>query len=721
MATADNPKNARTIALRPSERAQVRLQANEALAHLSVASVFGHWVLAVAIAATTSMAHAHGFAIGAGAIWIGLLGIGRLCVARTFPRLYLSRPRLWAGLFGIGLVLSSASWGLGGSVLILGGGFDLGAWLVLMTMAGVSAAGLTSLSSDLRLLRLHVACTVVPIFVTGLFMPGPVRIVIGFEVIVAAFGAFLWVQGGNANALFVKATVNSRLLERHAAELEVARLESFEASRVKSEFLANMSHEIRTPMTAVIGYADLLLEPTLDASERINHIQTIRRNGEHLMSLVNDILDISKIEAGKMTVESTPTSPSQLIVDVASLMRVRAVEKGLAFEVRYVGAVPETIKSDPTRLRQIIMNFVGNAIKFTESGGVRIIARCEAPESPDARLVIEVADTGIGMTAAQLEKIFSAFTQADASTTRRFGGSGLGLVISKRLAGLLGAELSVESSPGRGSAFRISIPTGPLAGVRMIEGLAEAGIPDAQQRDTGRIPSLPKESRILLAEDGYDNQILISTYLVKAGATVKVVPDGRQAVEEALAAEAAGTPYDVILMDMQMPELDGYGATSKLRLSGYARPIVAITAHAMAGDRERCESAGCDGYLTKPVNRAHLVATVAHFVGTRESKSGPMLVSSLADDEDMKEIVHQFVRGLPERSAAVVRACEGRDWTTVKRLAHQLKGAAGGYGFAGITDAAKDVEQAVEDALDAPSLQRRVETLADLCRRARAA
>jgi signal transduction histidine kinase/CheY-like chemotaxis protein len=721
MATAEQPDTAHTLDLRPSERAEVQFQANQALAHLSVASVFGHWALVVAIVATTSAVHTHGLAVAAGAVWMALLGIGRLGIARAFPRLYAFRPRLWPRLFGAGLVLSSATWGLGGSALILSDGFDLGARLVLMTMAGVSAAGLTSLSSNLRLLRLHVACTVVPIFVIGLTMPGPVRVVIGFEVIVAAFGAFLWVQGAGANRLFLKAAVDSKLLERHVGELEVARLESFEANRVKSEFLANMSHEIRTPMTAVIGYADLLLEPTLGASERINHIQTIRRNGEHLMSLVDDILDISKIEAGKMTVESIPTSPSQLIVDVASLMRVRAVEKGLAFEVKYLGAVPETIKSDPTRLRQIIMNFVGNAIKFTESGGVRIIARCEGAESTDARLVIEIADTGIGMTAAQLEKLFCAFTQADASTTRRFGGSGLGLVISKRLAGLLGAELSVESSPGRGSAFRISIPTGPLAGVKMIEGLAEAGAPDAVQRDGAHVPGLRAESRILLAEDGYDNQVLISTYLVKAGATVKVVPDGRQAVEEALAAEAAGTPYDVILMDMQMPELDGYGATSKLRLSGYARPIVAITAHAMAGNRERCESAGCDDYLTKPVNRAHLVTTVAHFVGTRESKSGEMLVSSLGDDEDMKEIVHQFVRGLPERSAAVLRACEGQDWDAVKRLAHQLKGAAGGYGFASITDAAKDVEQAVEDPVDAPSLQRRVETLADLCRRARAA
>ena len=228
-----------------------------------------------------------------------------------------------------------------------------------------------------------------------------------------------------------------------------------------------MSHEIRTPMSAVIGYADLLLDSSLGPSERVNHIQTIRRNGEHLMALINDVLDISKIEAGKMTVESIATSPSQIIVEVASLMRVRAVEKKLAFDVKYIGPIPETIQSDPTRLKQIVMNFVGNAIKFTETGGIRILVRCDDAASPTPTLVIEVCDTGIGMTEAELGRVFATFAQADASTTRKFGGSGLGLVISKRLAGLLGGDIAVESAPGRGSVFRVVVPSGTVSGVTM--------------------------------------------------------------------------------------------------------------------------------------------------------------------------------------------------------------------------------------------------------------
>ena len=227
---------------------------------------------------------------------------------------------------------------------------------------------------------------------------------------------------------FFRGIVNAKLLERHAAQLDAARLDSLQASRAKSEFLANMSHEIRTPMTAVIGYADLLLDPSLGASERINHLQTIRRNGEHLMTLVDDILDVSKIEAGKMTVEHIVTSPSQVIFDVASLMRVRALEKNLGFEVNFIGPVPETIASDPTRLKQIVMN-LGRATPSSSlaSGAVQVLARCDTSDLEAPRLVIEVSDTGIGMTPKQTRTLFSPFSQADASTTRRFEGArGLG-------------------------------------------------------------------------------------------------------------------------------------------------------------------------------------------------------------------------------------------------------------------------------------------------------
>jgi CheY-like chemotaxis protein len=403
---------------------------------------------------------------------------------------------------------------------------------------------------------------------------------------------------------------------------------------------------------------------------------------------------------------------------------VRALEKKTTFDVKFVGPIPKTIQSDPTRLRQIVLNLAGNAIKFTEAGGVTVTVRCEAPDSPDPKLVVEVADTGIGMTEAQVERLFAMFAQADASTTRRFGGSGLGLAISKRLAVLLGGDIVVQSAPGKGSLFRLTVATGPLAGVPMATNLAEAildvrGPSKFAGRSVTPVVLLPPSCRVLLAEDGPDNQVLISALLVKAGATVKVVADGRLAVDEATAAAGAGRPYDVVLMDMQMPVLDGYGAASMLRAKGYKGAIVALTAHAMAGDRERCMSAGCDDYLTKPVDRAQLTATVARFAAS--DRPSDVLVSTLADDDDMKDLVARYALALPRKSSAIVDAAEGSQLEVLARLVHQLGGSAGSYGFPSITDAARAVEQGVSGAVDQDTLRSRVQVLATLCRSARAA
>lgn len=286
-----------------------------------------------------------------------------------------------------------------------------------------------------------------------------------------------------------------------------------------------------------------------------------------------------------------------------------------------------------------------------------------------------------------------------------------------------------SDAPVGGSVCTASGPNGFRSGLRLQcpSGLCDSGGsmgPHSDQADppapaARRAPQLPRSCRVLLAEDGHDNQVLIRTFLTLAGATVTVVGDGQRAVDEAAAARDAGSPFDVILMDMQMPVLDGYGATSRLRQMGYSAPIVAITAHAMAGDRERCESAGCDDYLTKPVDRAQLTAIVARLLA-RPPASESEILSAFGDDDDMKEIVRQFVRDLPDRASALLRALQACDADTAGRMAHQLKGAAGGYGFPRITEAAAAVEQGVRDGIDASSLHSRAEDLARLCRRARA-
>ena len=398
--------------------------------------------------------------------------------------------------------------------------------------------------------------------------------------------------------------------ERFAAQAK-------DANRSKSEFLANMSHEIRTPMTAILGFADLLVEQSRLADvppEAVEASKTIKRNGEYLLGIINDILDLSKVEAGKMVVENIACKPCRIIADVASLVRVNADAKGLKFKLACEGPLPETIRTDPTRLRQILINLIGNAIKFTEAGEVRLVIRLlEDDDKPT--LQFDVVDTGVGMTEEQACKLFQPFTQADTSTTRRFGGTGLGLAISKRFAEMLGGDIAVvETAKGVGTRFRVTIATGSLKGIRRIDSAvaasaaAASGEP-AQAERCGEPESL-QGCRILLAEDGPDNRRLVSHILTQAGAEVELTENGKLALDAALTAVQQGAPFDVILMDMQMPVMDGYEATRLLRQAGYGGPIVALTAHAMQGDRQRCLAAGCNDYASKPIKRTELIATI---------------------------------------------------------------------------------------------------------------
>ena len=404
-------------------------------------------------------------------------------------------------------------------------------------------------------------------------------------------------------------------LEAAMEHLEDAKEAAEAATRSKSEFLANMSHEIRTPMTAILGFTETMLDPDQSESDKLNAVHTVRRNGEHLLQLINDILDISKIEAGKVEVEHIPCSPVQLVADVQSLMQVRADAKNLPFNIEYIGAVPETIQSDPTRLKQILVNLIGNAIKFTETGGVRLVTRFD-DDGAEPNMQFDIVDTGLGMTEEQVGKLFQAFTQADTSTTRKFGGTGLGLMISRRLAEMLGGTITVDSEPGEGSTFRITVTTGPLDGVKMLDDHATATIAQPETAAAPKADADKLDCRILLAEDGPDNQRLITHFLNKAGAEVTVKENGKLAADAALAARDEGSPFDVILMDMQMPVMDGYEATGLLRQKGYTAPIIALTAHAMASDRQKCIDAGCDDYASKPVNRKKLIETVRQHLAT---------------------------------------------------------------------------------------------------------
>ncbi len=415
-----------------------------------------------------------------------------------------------------------------------------------------------------------------------------------------------------ANALTVKWSHEERVRLQVEA-LERANREAEAASRAKSDFIANMSHEIRTPMTAILGYTDLICDPTIGSAEKDGYASIVRRSGEHLLTILNDVLDISKIEAGKLSVLSRRFSPIELCKEGLALMSVRAEEKGLGLSLETSGRLPLQVESDPVRVRQILLNLLGNAIKFTDQGSVRLVIAYQIPpRGSEPMLKLDVVDTGCGIAAEDRSRLFEAFSQADVSSTRTAGGTGLGLTISRRLARILGGDIEFESEERAGSTFRVWIAVGGVEDADLVvvdaDELASAHVPSAAR------PSLELRGRILLVEDTRLNQVLIVTILGKAGAAVEIASNGEEGCLRVAEADAAGHPFELIVMDMQMPVLDGYAATRRLREAGVATPIIALTAHAMAEDRDKCLEAGCNDYVTKPVDKDGLVATCARWL-----------------------------------------------------------------------------------------------------------
>ncbi len=396
--------------------------------------------------------------------------------------------------------------------------------------------------------------------------------------------------------------------------LKAAQLEAVAASKAKSAFLANMSHEIRTPLTAILGYTDLLREngnAALPAEQRNSTLETIRNAGAHMLAIINDILDLSKIEADKLEVEKVVTPLIGILREVECLMRPRAIGKGVALNAKLLTPLPERVMSDPTRLRQILLNIVGNSVKFTEGGSVDMSARSEVRNGHD-KLVIDIEDTGMGITQEQQDRLFQVFGQGDESMNRKHGGTGLGLAVSRKFAGLLGGTITLARTElGKGSCFQIELPLEPAPGSPMVERLE--AVQEASVLPLAA-PVARLSGRILLAEDGPDNQRLIAFHLKKAGATVGVAENGQIALEMLDKASADGVPFDMLLTDMQMPVMDGYTLASTLRSRASTLPIVALTAHAMAEDRARCLNAGCDDYATKPIDRAALIATCSKWM-----------------------------------------------------------------------------------------------------------
>ncbi len=394
-------------------------------------------------------------------------------------------------------------------------------------------------------------------------------------------------------------------LEESKLELIQAKTAADEANRSKSEFLAHMSHEIRTPMNAILGYTEVLRSGSTESVEdQQKHLKTIQASGQHLLSLINDILDLSKIESGKLDLELKRCSLRDIFAQVISVMKVKSDEKNLLLGFDADGLLPETIVTDEVRLRQTLINLVGNAIKFTEQGGVGLLARMINVDNRPM-LQIDVADTGIGMTPEALKKIFEPFSQADNSITRRFGGTGLGLSISLQLAEKLGGKIEVSSKVGQGSKFSVTIDPGDLSEVNMVNidlSKQESSQQAAPEELVYKFPG----SRLLIVDDGETNRELVALFLRRSEADVEMAENGQIAIEKAIQGK-----FDAILMDMQMPVKDGFTATRELRELGFQIPIIALTANVMKNDEDKCRDAGCSDFLPKPISKPKLLEKLA--------------------------------------------------------------------------------------------------------------
>ena len=500
------------------------------------------------------------------------------------------------------------------------------------------------------------------------------------------------------------------------------------ANRAKSEFLANMSHELRTPLTVILGATDMLQGTNLTPLQTAESLASIARSGKHLLGLIDNILDLSKLESDQMTTERVLADPWSILGETIDVFTFQAHQKGLELDASATGRIPRMIRTDPVRYRQILFNLISNAIKFSVAGKVSVEARyLPAGKASSAKFIVEVRDQGQGITPEQMANIFTPFYQADSSHTRIRGGTGLGLYNSRRLANALGGEIHVVSRPGEGSQFILVLPTDADADIELISPNESSRTADVGINPEVFRPSVKLRGRVLLAEDSKDSQRVLRFYLERLGLTIELAENGRNAVDRGMS-----EPFDLILMDIQMPELDGYSATRLLRRLGFQRPIIALTAHSVEGNAERCLAAGCNDFLNKPVEIQRLSETLQRFLAVDESiEPEPISTtrsqasqgeeqavrSSFAEDHAFFAILTEYLAELPFRVKVLRAAAEEGDQASTLKEAHKIRGNGGMYGYPALSEAAGLIEDAASEGQDKSLILELIEELEDLVAR----